>query len=49
MDNSIDISGHWAYRLDPNNQGFLEQWFEKSWDTSLLLPGSLDENGIGEP
>lgn len=49
MDNSIDISGHWAYRLDPNNQGLLEHWFEKSWDTSLLLPGSLDENGIGEP
>ncbi len=47
---SIDLSGKWLYRLDPNDLGIDEKWFDSEISKDLLnLPGTLCENGVGEP
>lgn len=45
----IDLSGEWAFRLDPEDMGLMEQWFEQELPDKVQLPGSLDEQGIGVP
>ena len=45
----IDISGEWEFRLDPDELGTQEAWFASSLPGRVHLPGSLDENGVGEP
>ena len=44
----VDLSGQWAFELDPNNMGVTGQWFNKSLAQSVKLPGSLQEQGYGE-
>lgn len=46
-ESSIDLSGAWRFRLDPDDQGITESWFNSSLPDSMVLPGSLNENGIG--
>ena len=46
---SLDISGDWAYRLDPADVGITERWFEHTFSDILSLPGTLDDAGIGSP
>ncbi|HET6558188.1 MAG TPA: beta-glucuronidase [Prolixibacteraceae bacterium] len=43
-----DLAGKWQYALDPADKGMEEQWYNKSFQDTLLLPGSLTSNGIGE-
>ncbi len=46
---SIDISGKWLYKLDPNDNGINEKWFLNDISKETLnLPGTLCENEIGE-
>lgn len=49
IDCAIDLSGAWEFRLDPDDLGTSEGWFNGALPGSVRLPGSLDENGVGEP
>lgn len=42
-----NLNGEWSYKLDPNNIGEKEKWFDKSFSDKLILPGSLNTNGVG--
>ncbi len=42
-----DLSGPWRFRLDPENRGLDTGWFNEALEGSVRLPGSLNENGIG--
>ncbi len=46
---SISLEGKWAFRLDRENAGFHEKWFNEALPGQVTLPGSLDEQGIGNP
>jgi hypothetical protein len=45
---TLDLSGEWQLKLDPESKGITEQWFNKSLPETIKLPGSLAENGIGD-
>ncbi|MDR1455939.1 MAG: beta-galactosidase, partial [Tannerella sp.] len=42
-----DLSGEWAFALDPNDVGIREQWYNKPLEGKINLPGSLQEQGFG--
>jgi hypothetical protein len=44
----IDLSGEWNYRLDRDDKGVSEKWYNTGLTDTLRLPGSLAENGIGD-
>lgn len=44
----MDLSGDWAFELDPNDQGLSELWHDRTLRDSLRLPGSLQAQGFGE-
>ncbi|MHC4751085.1 MAG: sugar-binding domain-containing protein, partial [Planctomycetota bacterium] len=44
----LDLSGQWAFELDPNDMGISGGWFDKSLAHSINLPGSLQEQDYGE-
>ena len=46
-DNSISLSGDWKFKLDPDNVGIKEKWFDKQLPDKAKLPGSLDEQKLG--
>lgn len=49
LKNIISLQGKWLYRLDPEDQGIKNQWFNETFeDKTLKLPGTLCENGIGK-
>ncbi|MFZ0454682.1 MAG: hypothetical protein WAM24_13135, partial [Ignavibacteriaceae bacterium] len=43
----IDLSGKWQFAIDSLDIGVKENWFLKSFDDSVILPGSMVENGKG--
>ena len=43
----IDLAGTWSFQIDSLDVGLAEQWFSKSFDDSITLPGSMAENGKG--
>lgn len=45
---TITLAGTWQYQLDPEDVGIAEKWFNTQFNESLLLPGSIQEQGIGE-
>lgn len=47
-ENVQPLAGEWSFKLDPSNAGISAQWFNKKFDDTVRLPGSLDENGKGE-
>ncbi|MDA1044929.1 MAG: beta-galactosidase, partial [Verrucomicrobia bacterium] len=46
--NVINLAGHWAFCLDPDNVGIRQQWFLRDLDDTVRLPGTTDENAKGE-
>ena len=46
--NEIDLSGEWAFAIDPGDVGIGEQWYNKPLGEKVNLPGSLQEQGYGE-
>ena len=44
----INLSGDWSYKLDPQDKGVGEAWFNDELPGSLKLPGSLNTNGVGD-
>ncbi len=46
-DPTIDLAGQWSFRLDEQDQGIGEKWFETALPEKIMLPGSTDEAGFG--
>ena len=44
---SISLKGDWNFKLDPDNLGIKEQWFDQKLTDKAKLPGSLDEQKLG--
>ncbi|SKB85412.1 Glycosyl hydrolases family 2, TIM barrel domain [Salegentibacter holothuriorum] len=43
----IDLAGKWKFRIDSLDLGEEEEWFKKSLEDTISLPGSMAENGKG--
>ncbi len=44
----MDLAGSWAVALDPEDRGEAERWWEQRLQGTVHLPGSLQEQGLGE-
>ncbi|MBO9151677.1 glycoside hydrolase family 2 protein [Chitinophaga sp. GCM10012297] len=44
---TMPLAGKWQYRLDPEDKGVKEEWFNQRFERSLQLPGTLDDAGVG--
>ena len=44
----LSLAGEWLVRLDPEDAGITEQWFNQPFTEKLQLPGSLQEQGFGQ-
>jgi hypothetical protein len=44
---NLNLAGKWNFKLDSLNQGMNQNWFNHTLTESIMLPGSLAENGIG--
>lgn len=47
--NIADLSGKWTVALDHEDAGEAQGWAGKLYDTSINLPGTLDDAGLGNP
>ncbi len=50
----ISLKGQWWYRQDEGDRGFEQEWYKEAFNkkdkaATIRLPGTLGENGIGEP
>lgn len=43
----IDLSGEWQFQMDPNDKGVTEEWYNKEFNETVTLPGSMVENDKG--
>jgi len=43
----IRLNGKWQFAVDSLDVGVKEKWYLKSFDDSVVLPGSMAENGKG--
>lgn len=43
----IDLAGDWHFQIDSLDKGIEEEWFAKSLDDTISLPGSMPEQGKG--
>ncbi|MFZ1291305.1 MAG: sugar-binding domain-containing protein [Melioribacteraceae bacterium] len=43
----INLAGNWNFRVDSNDLGVSEKWYNKILDESVNLPGSMADNGKG--
>ena len=48
VDDKQSLQGKWLFALDPNDIGLTEQWYNKSLNDTIHLPGSLQEQGYGD-
>ena len=46
---ALDLAGTWRFQLDRGNAGATERWFARPLASTIELPGSLPEHGIGDP
>ncbi len=46
-ENTLDLSGKWAFKLDPNDEGIKENWAVETLSDTIKLPGTTDEGGYG--
>jgi hypothetical protein len=45
---SLPLAGEWRFKLDPAGEGLAREWFRETLPDRVSLPGSLNENGIGD-
>jgi len=45
--NTIPLAGRWGFRLDPEDAGVAQRWFTRTFDDTVQLPGTTDENHKG--
>jgi len=46
-ENTISLAGTWRFRLDAEDAGVADKWFTETFDDSVELPGTTDENHKG--
>lgn len=46
--NYINLSGQWLFQMDSSDKGENQQWFTKTLNDKILLPGSMTTNGKGD-
>ena len=46
---SMDLSGTWRFAIDRYDRGIIDQWYLKSLNDCVTLPGSMMTNGKGDP
>ena len=44
----IPLSGEWKFRIDSLDQGVNDVWYNEAFTETVMLPGSMAENGKGE-
>jgi len=44
---TLSLDGEWFVRLDPDDEGLQDEWYNKPFTEKLRLPGSLQEQGFG--
>jgi hypothetical protein len=44
----VNLSGEWKFQIDRKDVGVKEQWFRKSFDDGINLPGSMPEKLKGD-
>ena len=44
----LSLAGSWMLKMDPSVRGLPEHWQDSTFVEEVLLPGTLEENGIGE-
>jgi len=47
MEEKISLAGKWNFMIDSLDVGLKEEWYNRNLTDSLLLPGSMAENGKG--
>ena len=47
QEQQLSLAGEWLVRLDPDDVGVKEQWYNQLFNEKLQLPGSLQEQGFG--
>ncbi len=47
-DRIIPLDGKWQTRLDPEDVGVKDSWYEQEFTDTINLPGSLQEQGLGD-
>jgi predicted GNAT family acetyltransferase len=45
----LALSGEWRYALDKNDVGVTQKWYDSLFVGRIVLPGTLDGAGIGNP
>jgi hypothetical protein len=45
----ISVSGTWALKLDSLDKGIPEKWYIEKLPGKIILPGTLDDAGVGKP
>ena len=45
---SINLAGNWQFRIDRQDEGINGQWYDKDFDESIKLPGSMAQRGFGD-
>ncbi|MCC7373827.1 MAG: hypothetical protein IT581_04160 [Verrucomicrobiales bacterium] len=48
-DETLDLSGPWRFALDRQDRGLGEAWERRELSGRVRLPGSLPQQGIGDP
>ncbi|HEY1686748.1 MAG TPA: hypothetical protein VGG19_18450, partial [Tepidisphaeraceae bacterium] len=43
------LAGRWRFALDPADKGNTERWFTRNLSDHIQLPGTLQEQGFGNP
>ncbi|HTY36201.1 MAG TPA: glycoside hydrolase family 2 TIM barrel-domain containing protein [Bacteroidota bacterium] len=46
---SINLAGTWKFQIDSTDVGIKEQWFLRTLADTISLPGSMAQNGKGDP
>ncbi|MGF7230030.1 exo-beta-1,4-galactosidase [Arachidicoccus sp.] len=46
--NTISLAGKWSFKIDREDVGILQKYFESNLDGSILLPGSMVQNNLGD-
>ena len=44
----VDLKGEWRFKMDREDVGIKERWFEQTLPSKLTLPGSLQNQGFGD-
>lgn len=44
---SLNLSGKWSFKIDPDNLGETEKWYNQTFTEKINLPGSMAENNKG--